>query len=84
MLASLAFVPPSPSLMPLNRRSTTGSGTVGSAPSGAANESSAALDASAPISGPIPLPRMRPRISVARISGQVPLPRPRPHELDPG
>ena len=41
------------------------------------------LEPSEPIAGPIPLPPMRPRLTVAQITGAVPLPRPRPAEASP-
>jgi hypothetical protein len=37
-------------------------------------------EAAEPIAGPVPLPRSKPRISLARIIGPVPLPRPKPAE----
>jgi hypothetical protein len=45
----------------------------------------AAFDESAPeatgsIPGPIPIPRSKPRLSLARVTGPVPLPRPKPAE----
>jgi type IV secretory pathway VirB10-like protein len=48
------------------------------APIAAPEPSVAALDASEPIKGPVPLPRHKPHISIASIAGPVPLPRPRP------
>ena len=47
------------------------------------NAMAPALDSSEPITGPIPLPPMRPRLMVAQVTGVVPLPRSRPSDASP-
>jgi hypothetical protein len=42
-----------------------------------------AIDPAMAITGPVPLPRSKPPVSVAAVAGPVPLPRPRPAEAAP-
>jgi hypothetical protein len=44
---------------------------------------SAVVEGGVPISGPVPLPRHRPRVSLAVVTGVVPMPPPRPAEAAP-
>jgi hypothetical protein len=41
------------------------------------------VEGGVPIAGPIPLPRRRPRVSLAVVTGAVPMPPPRPAEAAP-
>jgi hypothetical protein len=68
MIDSLAFAPP-----------TTGFGAPAAPVEAAPNSLTEPPNETAqPVAEPIPMPRRRPRISVAAATGEVPLPRPRP------
>jgi hypothetical protein len=40
------------------------------------------VEGGTPIAGPIPLPRHKPRLSLALVHGPLPMPRPRPTEAE--
>lgn len=82
MLDTLSAAPPAadlPRAEPAQEASSLK--TTGVAQSATAEDS--APEASEPIAGPVPLPRSKPRLSLARLTGPVPLPRPKPVEEAP-
>jgi len=77
MISSLVFAPPAP---------TAGVAAIApaeSADSAAMTTQAGTSEADESITGTIPLPRSKPRVSVAVVTGPVPLPRARPIEDSP-
>jgi hypothetical protein len=79
MLNTLPTIAPTHELPPAERaQEPPPPATVGVAQAAAFDK--AAPEASEPSTGRIPMPRSKPRLSLARVTGPVPLPRPKPAE----